>query len=310
MVVQQSRNGERSRHALRPSPREIVESDAAADGLPMRWAWAAIALPLAGALFFGVVFVVHRMSFYTLQLEDHPVEWAQFALILFACLASVLAAVQFARSGRPGLAVLMALVALGCLGLAGEEISWGQRVFGLATPGELGGLNHQDEMNLHNIDVGVDAEDLFKIFEFVMGIVAIALALLARTARGRLHRTVWWWVAPPLFTLPGFAAIALYRVVMISLPREINPLTAFQEYTELTLYFSLACTAAAIYVRAVPGRYQIDLTGPAAALRIRRPVSLVPLWLIFAACVVVTVVFAVMTVRTGLVPGNAPGSNR
>ncbi len=34
---------------------------------------------------------------------------------------------------------------------AGEEISWGQRIFGLATPDFLIGLNSQDELNVHNI---------------------------------------------------------------------------------------------------------------------------------------------------------------
>lgn len=42
-------------------------------------------------------------------------------------------------------AVLMFLV-------GGEEISWGQRLFGIATPESLSNVNLQDEFNIHNID--------------------------------------------------------------------------------------------------------------------------------------------------------------
>lgn len=37
---------------------------------------------------------------------------------------------------------------------AGEEISWGQRIFGFGTPETLQHLNKQDEFNLHNLDIG------------------------------------------------------------------------------------------------------------------------------------------------------------
>ncbi len=36
--------------------------------------------------------------------------------------------------------------------VCGEEISWGQRIFGFATPDFLMGLNVQEEFNVHNID--------------------------------------------------------------------------------------------------------------------------------------------------------------
>ena len=36
---------------------------------------------------------------------------------------------------------------------AGEEISWGQRIFGFKTPEPLAQVNKQDELNLHNLSV-------------------------------------------------------------------------------------------------------------------------------------------------------------
>ena len=52
--------------------------------------------------------------------------------------------------GRRGVYVLGGLALV--LG-AGEEISWGQRLFGFATPGFLQAVNYQDEFNVHNIGV-------------------------------------------------------------------------------------------------------------------------------------------------------------
>ncbi len=39
-----------------------------------------------------------------------------------------------------------------CFAIGGEEISWGQRIFGIETPSNLGSINVQQELNLHNIN--------------------------------------------------------------------------------------------------------------------------------------------------------------
>lgn len=269
--------------------RDRLVADAAADGVGARWAAALVLAPLVVAAAVGALFVVARPTFYTVQQEDHPVEWAQFALCAFALVVSVLAAVRFRRSGRPGLAVLMVLVALGMLVLAGEEISWGQRVLGLATPAELSSLNHQSETNIHNIDVGVDLEDLFKVFELVLGLVAASLSLVLRSRPGRATTGFWYAVAPPLVALPGFVAIAAYRAAMLVL--DIAPVVAFQETVELALYLSLALTALAYWVRAGGSRAPLPLV--AAALVV----------------VAVTVVLALMSAHSGVLPGNLPGAH-
>ena len=43
------------------------------------------------------------------------------------------------------------LLALFCLGVAGEEISWGQRLFGFKPPDVFLERNYQQELNLHNV---------------------------------------------------------------------------------------------------------------------------------------------------------------
>lgn len=78
--------------------------------------------------------------------EDGPVEWYQ---ALFVAAASVLF-VQGAMQRKLknvwywGYALMFFLN-------AGEEVSWGQRIFGITTPAKLKSVNVQQELNFHNI---------------------------------------------------------------------------------------------------------------------------------------------------------------
>ena len=286
--------------------RRAVEDDAAADGIGRGWAWAGFWLPMAGLAGLGVVFVVHRIWYYDVQLEDRPVEWAQFAMCLFSGIAFALAGVRFGRRGQAGPAVLLLLVALGSLGLAGEEISWGQRVFGVVTPAELAGVNEQAEMNVHNIDTGIPSEALFKIFAFAMGLGGAGLALLLRRPGRPVGRPSWWLVAPPLLAVPGFVGMALYRVFMLFAP-VIDPVVAGQEWIEAGLYGSLAVTAGCCWARSAPGRYDLRDGATGRPTAPATSINRLPLGLAAAGVLALTVVFDVMTAHSGVLPGNLPG---
>jgi hypothetical protein len=82
--------------------------------------------------------------------EDGPVEYAGFAAFLGAAVFAFVAASRLRRAHR----LAFAAVALGAVLVvaAGEEISWGQRLFGTETPVVLVDGNRQDELNLHNVD--------------------------------------------------------------------------------------------------------------------------------------------------------------
>jgi hypothetical protein len=79
--------------------------------------------------------------------EDGFVEYSQFFLYLFAgaLFAYVGAHKGFRNIWYLGYAALFLLV-------AGEEVSWGQRIFNEMTPPALDTINVQHEMNLHNLN--------------------------------------------------------------------------------------------------------------------------------------------------------------
>jgi hypothetical protein len=74
-----------------------------------------------------------------------------------------------------------------CLFGAGEEISWGQRVFDIETPQSLMARNAQKEMNLHNLTFEWNGKEV-KINRLVFGRGLAAALLLYLFVLAPLHR--------------------------------------------------------------------------------------------------------------------------
>jgi hypothetical protein len=221
-------------------------TDARAERVSTRWAWYLFWTPSVGGALVAATFTFRPM-FYWLLSEDHLVEWLQFALCLLAAVVSVPAAAGMARRRRWASAAVLAAIALGCLGLAGEEISWGQRVFGFTNT--LGDHNRQGEFNVHNVDSegGIPIEELFRIGEMFLGLVGAFLPLLTRWQPARQHGGFWQVVSPPLFLAPAFLAVFAYRFFRLLVPAEISALVKLQEWAEVCLYGGLAMMAILIY---------------------------------------------------------------
>ena len=132
-----------------------LRADAVQDRMAPGWAAVVFGAPFAGWLLLAVLFVIARPAFYLVLQEDHVVEWLQFGLCLFT---SVLAgtAAWLVRPHARAAALVLTLVAVGCFILAGEEISWAQRVVGLETPATLrcAGSGHRNGVS-HDIGMGM-----------------------------------------------------------------------------------------------------------------------------------------------------------
>lgn len=292
----------------------MVDRDAAEDGFATTWSRALAWFPLAGTVVLGIVYVAARPWFYWLLRDDHVVEWGQFTCCFFASVMSVPAAVRLVRTGHGRLGALLALVALGALVLAGEEISWGQRVFGLTGADALVSNNRQGELNLHNFQqgAGVSADLISELGQLAVGLAALAVSLLARPAGSLLKARGWWRVAPPLFTLPGFALIALYRVFKLVTRTSASPVIVYQEWAEFCFYLAIAVTVGFCYARARAGRYQAVPGGRPTVQRANpdAPPGARVLIGVGAVAVLVTVLLAALAARTGILPGNVPGAGR
>jgi len=109
----------------------------------------------------------------TYAAEDGPVEWLTF-LCLCAC-AFVLARQAIATrraGGRRMAALLLGLYACAFLFAAGEEISWGQRIFGWEAGAFFTENSNRAETNLHNLKIGE-----VKLVQFLFGHVLTVVLL-------------------------------------------------------------------------------------------------------------------------------------
>lgn len=74
---------------------------------------------------------------------------------------------------------------------AGEEISWGQRIFNIQTPEALNQVNAQGELTVHNIAINgkqIEFETLFDLFWFSV-VVVLPLAVIAFPFAKRMAAT-------------------------------------------------------------------------------------------------------------------------
>ncbi len=108
--------------------------------------------------------------------EDGFVEWITsltlFGTFCFSIHRLVTAHRLFDYRGK----FILLLVAVVCLFGAGEEISWGQRVFDIETPAAMVERNAQKELNLHNLTFEWNGKEV-KINRLIFG-RGLALALV------------------------------------------------------------------------------------------------------------------------------------
>jgi hypothetical protein len=186
----------------------------------------------------GVALTIPWRSLYlALVDEDRIIEWLQVALLLGIAVCAVVVAVRLLTAGHRRLGVVYVLAVVATVFIIGEEISWGQRIFGWATPDELAELNRQGETNIHNIGITLM---VFNLLLMAAAAVAVVLPVAYRRRSGTRAMTfAEMALIPPLFVAPGFVIAFTYRLIRITLvPEGRLVVTHFQEVAELTFYLS------------------------------------------------------------------------
>lgn len=110
-------------------------------------------LPVTLFLFFLIIKLLFPESYALWVEEDAFVENGQFLFYFLSSILSVFAAIKFTRNKLTLHGVLYGILALGLFFICMEEISWGQRIFNIATPDIFSKHNRQYEMNIHNMDI-------------------------------------------------------------------------------------------------------------------------------------------------------------
>jgi len=102
--------------------------------------------------------------------EDGIAEWLTVAGLLLGSLVCFSRFVKLFRKKSAWFLLVTFLLGLFLFFAAGEEISWGQRIFGIKTPEYFQEHNAQHETNLHNLVVGG-----VKLNKLIFSVILVAL---------------------------------------------------------------------------------------------------------------------------------------
>jgi hypothetical protein len=185
--------------------------------LPQKtWQRALLGVALFVAMYLGYWIVYHFSRDAHLQwfgdsgvrgAEDHAVEWISFAAFVGAGVLSLMVFLQ--RAKMPKLAGLYFLgLGFSFMVCAGEEISWGQRVFGWETPENFAESNEQGETNLHNLEnLPIHPKDIVSWFMKLFGIGLPVIFFFAFKKRDHLLRRC----VAPLSLVPLFIFVEVFN---------------------------------------------------------------------------------------------------
>jgi hypothetical protein len=145
---------------------------------------------------FLILFVLNTELYDYLSLEDHFIEYSTAVALAICGFFLAATAYQHKNTNRWLKAALYVAGAIFFIG-AMEEISWGQRIFGIETPEYLLERNAQNELNIHNINK--------KFFDVLVDRVTIALVLVGSILILFRQLTVLYMPAPSLSLVCAFA---------------------------------------------------------------------------------------------------------
>lgn len=189
--------------------------------------------------------------------EDHFFENVQFIILVVAG-GLTLYAFWLAYKNRQALrthwiklAAYLAL-ALFFFFIAGEEISWGQRIFNIATPESIAEVNAQQETNLHNLDIFeysdyFSFDRLFTYFWLGFAVIVPMVSLFWNRFRefAGKYIPINYWAMGLLFLL-NYAFVKISKIIYggIYAYSEIPLAQAIKQTKELNYYLLLACLSA------------------------------------------------------------------
>ena len=148
--------------------------------------------------------------------EDRSYEWLGFAGFFGAGVFSLLTLLHRDKM-PPKVALLFLGLGFFYIVCAGEEVSWGQRVFGWETPENFKEANEQGETNLHNLEnLPIHPKDIVSWFMKLFGIGLPVIFFYAFKKRDHLLRRC----VAPLSLVPLFIFVEVFN----KLEKPIEPL--------------------------------------------------------------------------------------
>lgn len=151
------------------------------------------------------------------------IELATPVLSLAGAVFGCRAALALWRGGVDRLFLWALLMTAACVYFAGEELSWGQHLFGWSTPEALGELNDQNETNLHNMSSWLDQKPrlLLELWVLIGGLIMPLVGFRQLRPLVRDDMPSWFW---PTFDCMPTALLA----ILVRLPERLKDLAGLE----------------------------------------------------------------------------------
>lgn len=159
--------------------------------------------------------------------EDSLIENAQFLVLIAAAIFAFFNSLKLFHVVKI-VAWLYLIASLGLFLVAGDEISWGQRLFKINTPAGFFDSNAQGETNIHNLSAVNNLNGILYILAGLFGSFSWLVI------PGLADRKFWSYLSPPWFLSSFFFAGLLYNFTAVVLM--IGSLGEWSEVAELMLY--------------------------------------------------------------------------
>jgi hypothetical protein len=183
-----------------------MEASLRESGVSRSWERVLVYTPflLLGGSFLLLLPRATRPAMLWLLEEDHPVETLTFVFLFAGSVVGLGLARRLRRRGEPFRVWGFYLVfSIGLFLVAGDEIAWGQRVFGFGTPEAIREINRQGETTFHNIGDLQGRSEWLRLAFGIGGIVGVALSSRPAFAR----------VGAPSLLLPWFLLISVHAAI-------------------------------------------------------------------------------------------------
>jgi hypothetical protein len=170
--------------------------------------------------------------FMNMVLEDHFVEWNQFFVILFAGFIAF-ATSRVLWKKQKFFAILYILFSLGAFFIAGDEISWGQRILSFQTPKDIAMHNYQSEFTVHNLSVFGN----LTWFGYLTFSAYGAFSWIFVSVMPKYFKKYLQFLSPPWFVSPFFLFSLTYH--LFSNPATPTYIKEWSEPAELMMYLGV-----------------------------------------------------------------------
>lgn len=157
-------------------------------------------------LIFHLINQYANSIFLYISKEDSILENLQFLLFLMAAIYSIKISVYF-KNKKLIYFLGFLILSLGLFFIAGEEISWGQRILNFKTPNFIKSINTQDETTLHNIKPF--QLHFINYFYILVGVYGCFSRVIIKKTSPKLYKNIFF-LTPPLFTFFCFLAPIIF----------------------------------------------------------------------------------------------------